>query len=222
MTENLLNLNIGSELKLDSISDVALNNLHSELIGYTHGESLIISHPQKDSLPIQINPGEKFMIGAQQGGDDISFETKVTAVLSEPYPHLHTTYPVNIRSGSIRQSSRVDAAPAQIRLVNEDGTVDSTQLSFLNVSTSGACLVADKKLGEVNDIFEIDFHQGDDESNPTFTCMIRYVHKTHKNDHAVFNHGVVFIGMDAETQLLLWRYFQESAALQSGQVISAC
>lgn len=220
MTENLVNLTIGSELKLDSISDVALTNLHSELIGYTHGKSLIISHPQKDNIPIQVNPGEQFMVGVQQGGDDISFETKVTAVLSEPYPHLHTTYPVNIRSGSIRQSSRVTAAPVDISLIQENGTIDPTPISFLNVSTSGACLVAENKLGEVNDIFEICFQQNNEEPSSTFTCMIRYVHKSHKDNHPAFNHGVVFIGMEAETQLFLWKYFQESAALQSGQIIS--
>lgn len=220
MTNNLLNLTIGTELKLDSISDVSLNNLRSELIGFTHGESLIISHPKKDNLPIQINPGEKFMVAIKQGSDDVCFETKIVAVQHEPYPHLHTTYPVDIRSGSVRQSSRVDAAPAQIRLINEDGTIDTTPLSFLNVSTSGACLVSDKKLGEVNDIFEFEFQDRDGNSDSSFTCMIRYAHKSHKDGRTVYNHGVVFIGMDAETQLFLWKYFQESAAIQSGQVIS--
>ena len=220
MTDNLLNLAIGCELKLDSISDVALNNLHSELIGYTQGESLIISHPKKDNLPIQIHPGEKFMVGVQQGSDDISFETEVKAVVSEPYPHLHTTYPVNVRSGSVRKSTRVDAAPTQIRLINEDGSINPAPISFLNVSTSGACLVADKKLGEVDDIFEIEFLDRDGNPDFNFTCMIRYAHKSHKENHPVYSHGVVFIGMDAETQLFLWKYFQESAAIQSGHAIS--
>ena len=54
-----------------------------------------------------------------------------------------------------------------------------------------------------------------DESDLTFTCMIRYVHEKYQDKQQLFNHGVVFIGMDAETQLFLWKYFQKSAALQS-------
>jgi hypothetical protein len=105
-------------------------------------------------------------------------------------------------------------------LIKEDGTTDTTPISFLNVSTSGACLVAERKMGEVDDMFEIDFLDDDANSNSSFTCMIRYVHKAHKENRPVFNHGVVFIGMDAEAQLFLWKYFQESAAIQSGQAIS--
>jgi hypothetical protein len=217
MTGNILDLTIGSELKLDSVSDVTFSNLHSELIGYTHGESLIIAHPKKDDLPVQINPGKKFMVGVQQGDADVCFETEVVAVSNEPYPHLHTTYPAETRSGSVRQSSRVNAAPANVRLIAEDGSEDPTPISFLNISTAGACLVVDRRLGEINDMFEIDFQYGEDGSSSTFTCMIRYVHEAHKDNQQVFNHGVVFIGMEAETQLFLWKYFQESAALHSGQ-----
>ncbi len=213
MNENLLNLVVGAELELDSSSNVVLNNLQSELIGYTHGHGLIISHPTKNEIPVQVNSGERFIVSIKQGDEDVCFETEVIAALSEPYPHLHTTYPDNIRSGSLRKSSRVPAAPSNIHLV-VDGDIDSTPISFLNVSTAGACLVSDRRLGAVDDLFQINFETEDSESDYTFTCMIRYVHEVHQDEELTFHHGVVFIGMDAEAQLFLWKYFQTSVAMQ--------
>ncbi len=214
MTNNLLKLVIGAKLELDSLSDVVLNNLYSELIDYTQGQGLVIAHPKKNEVPVQINPGEKFIVSITQDGSDVCFETEVVEVLADPYPQLHTTYPINIRAGAIRKSSRVPAAPANIQLI-VDEEVDETQISFLNISCSGACLVADRKLGAVNDMFQINFRTGDSESDFSYTCMIRYVHEKYKDKQQMFNHGVVFVGMDAEEQLFLWKYFQESSAMQS-------
>jgi hypothetical protein len=213
MAEYPIKLTIGDELELNSLSDVAMNNLHAELIDYSKDENLIISHPLRDEIPVEINPGERFIVEINQGSDDVCFETEIVAVLNEPQPRLQTTYPDKIRTGSIRKSSRVPAAPANIQLI-EDG-VSETEISFLNVSCSGACLVADRSLGVVNDMFNINFQTDDDEPDFAFTCMIRYVHEKYQNQQQLFNHGVVFIGMDAETQLFLWKYFQKSAALQS-------
>lgn len=214
MTENLLKLVIGAELELDSLADVVLNNLHSELLGYNHNQNLLISHPKKDGIPVQIDPGEKFIVSIKQDGEDVCFETEVVALMMEPYPHLHTTYPVSIRSGSIRKSNRVPAAPARIRLISDEAD-DETILSIMNVSCAGACLLADRRLGAVDDMFQIDLQKEDGKSEAALTCMIRYVHETHKDQQPMFSHGVVFIGMDAEEQLFIWKYFQESAALLS-------
>ena len=213
MNESLLNLVVGADLELDSSSNVVLNNLKSELIGYTNGHSLIISHPDKDGIPVQVNPGERFIANIKQGDEDICFEIEVTTVLTEPYPHLHTSYPENVRSGSLRKSSRVPAAPADVHLVI-DGDIDNTSISIINVSTAGACLIADSKLGLVDDMFQINFQTSDSAPGFTFTCMIRHVHETHVDQQPMFSHGVLFIGMDAEAQLFLWKYFQKSALTQ--------
>jgi hypothetical protein len=186
--------------------------MHAELVGYTHGQGLIISHPQKDGIPVQVNPGERFIICMQQGVDDICFETDVLSILDTPYPHIHTTYPANIRSGSIRKSSRVPAAPANLQLII-DGNIDNTNISILDVSCSGACLIAERQLGSVNDMFQINLQTEDGGPGVDLTCMIRHVHETTHENQSRFSHGVLFIGMDAEAQLSLWKYFQKSSAL---------
>jgi len=213
MNESLLKLRVGAELKLDSLSDVVLNDLQSELIDYQHGERLTIAHPSKDGIPVQIDAGECLIVNIKQDDEDVCFEIEVITVLTEPDPHLHTSYPDNIRTGSLRKSSRVPAAPADIHLVM-DGDIDETSISIANVSTAGASLVADRRLGLVDDMFQINFQTGDNVEVFTFTCMIRHVHETHLDDQMMFSHGVVFIGMDAEAQLFLWKYFQQSVGMQ--------
>ncbi len=213
MNESKLNLVVGADLELDSSSNLVLNNLQSELIGYSHGHGLIISHPTKDEIPVQVNSGERFIVSIKQDDEDVCFEIEVVTVLTEPYPHLHTSFPENIRSGSLRKSSRVPAAPADVHLV-VDGDIDDTTVSIVNVSTAGACLVADRELGSVDDMFQINFQTDDNAEGYTLTCMIRHVHNTHGEQQPMFSHGVVFIGMDAEAQLFLWKYFQESASMQ--------
>jgi len=41
--------------------------------------------------------------------------------------------------------------------------------------------------------------------------MIRHILDITNKNHPMFHHGVEFIGMDAEVQLSLWRFVQESS-----------
>jgi len=97
MKDTLLNLTIGAILELERITDGVPVDLQSELIGYTKNQSIILTHPIKDNTPVQIDIGDGFFISLKQSDSDITFKTEVVAVLNSPYPHLHTTYPKEIR-----------------------------------------------------------------------------------------------------------------------------
>ncbi len=213
MTDIALNLAVGSTLELEFASNSDLRNLHSELIGYAQNQSIILTHPQKDSIPVQVNPGDIFIVSLKQGDADVTFETEVVAVLNSPYPHIHTTYPDNIRSGSLRKSNRIPAAPAKVRLSMESDK-EITAISIYDVSCAGACLVADKRLGVMDDQFQIEIQTGAGQGYTSVDCMIRYIREVREDGKSKFHHGVIFIGMDAEAQLFLWKFVQESVALQ--------
>ena len=217
MTDITLNLAVGSTLELESMSDDVLKNLYSELIGYAQNQGIILAHPRKDNIPVQVDVGDKFIVCLKQDDADVSFETEVVAVLNSPYPHIHTTHPGNIRTGSFRKSNRVPAAPANIRLVTEDGS-SNVSVSIFDISCAGACLVADKRLGVVDDQFQIEIQAGAGQDRASISCMVRYVREIKEDNHSGFNHGVVFIGMDAETQLFLWKFVQESVSMQRQNV----
>ncbi len=213
MTDIALNLAVGSPLELEFTSNGDLKNLYSELIGFAQNQSIIMTHPKKDNIPVQVNPGDSFIISLKQGDADVTFETQVVAVLNSPYPHIHTTYPENIRSGSLRKSNRIPAAPAKIRLPMESEN-DGTTILIYDVSCSGACLVADKRLGVMDDQFQIEIQAGAEPGYTSIGCMIRYIREVQENGNSKFHHGVVFIGMDAEAQLFLWKFVQESVSMQ--------
>lgn len=213
MSDITLDLAVGSTLELEFTSSNNLKNLHSELIGYAQNQSIILTHPKKDNIPVQVNPGDRFIVSLKQGDADVTFETEVVAVLNSPYPHIHATYPEKIRSGTLRKSNRIPAAPTNVRLLMENDSC-VTPISIVDISCAGACLVADKRLGVMDDQFQIEIQDmvGQDWTN--VGCMIRYIREVIENGNSTFHHGVVFIGMDAEVQLFLWKFVQESVSMQ--------
>jgi len=213
MTDTILNLTVGSTLELESKTDDILKNLHSELIGHAQNQSIILTHPKKDNIPVQVDVGDRFFVSLKQGDAYVTFETEVVAVLNSPYPHLHATYPEDIRTGSLRKNNRVPAAPANMHLVMDEDE-PNPPISIQNISCSGACLASEKRLGEVNNQFQIDLQAGVGHSPVRVGCMIRYVRKVTGKDQPMFHHGVEFIGMDAEVQLFLWKFVQESISIQ--------
>lgn len=213
MTETILNLTVGATLELESTTDDILKNLYSELIGYTHNQSMILSHPKKDNIPVQVDAGDRFYVSMKQSDANVTFETEVIAVLNTPYPHIHTSYPEEIRTGSLRKSNRVPVSPADIRLVM-DKDEPETPISILNISVSGARLVSEKRLGVVDNQLQIDIRAGAGHPPVRVSCMIIYVQEMRENNHPIYHHGVEFIGMDAETQLFLWKFVQGSNSTQ--------
>ncbi len=213
MTDIALNLAVGSTLKLESVIDDVLNDLYSEIIGYAQDQSIIMTHPKVDNIPVQVDVGDKFFVSLKQDNSDVTFETEVISVLNTPYSHIYTTYPDSVRSGSFRKSNRVPAAPANIRLVMEDVDGD-IPISIFDISCSGACLVSDRRIGAVDDQFQIEINVGTGQAHVEVSCMIRYVRELKEDSHYKFHHGVVFIGTDAEAQLFLWKYVQESVSIQ--------
>lgn len=213
MTDTELNLAVGSQLELEFLSDDSLKNLYSELIGYAPNQGIILTHPKKDNIPVQVNQGDRFIVNLKQGNADFTFETEVVAVLNSPYPHIHTTYPENVRPGSLRKTNRIPAAPAKVQLSMQDDN-NGHAISIIDISCSGACLVADKRLGVMDDQFQIDIQATTEQAKISVTCMIRYIREVSAHGTPKFHHGVVFIGMDAEAQLFLWKFVQESVSMQ--------
>ncbi len=212
MSENMPDLTAGSILELESTADDALENLHAEIIGCSRDNGITLTHPASNGIPIQIHCGDRFFASTRQGNTDITFETEVVAVLSNPSPQLQTTYPEDIRSGSLRKSNRISPAPANLRLAGSNINSEET-ISLLNISCSGACLIGHKQLGGVNNLFQIEIQTGGEQSYIPIDCMVRHVREISEKNQKMFHHGVIFIGMDAETQLFLWKFVQRSTAI---------
>jgi len=213
MTDIILNLTVGSTLELESSTHEILNGLQSNLIGYTRNQNLILSHPLKDNTPVQVDTGDRFFASMEQGDDQVSFEIEVVFVSNTPQTHLRTTYPEQVRKGALRKSNRVAPAPVNIDLVQGDDVPD-TPVSIMNISVSGAGLTSEQPLGVVDSIFQIEVQTGTEQSPVRVSCMIRYVHETVEDNVPAFHHGVEFIGMDAEVQLFLWKFVQESIVMK--------
>ncbi len=213
MTNNLLDLTIGAILELESTNDDFLGELQSEIIDYTPDQSLTMTHPNKDSVLAQVDTGDSFFVCLKHGDTNVSFETEVVAVITTPHPQILTTYPKEVRTGSLRKSNRVPAAPVNVHLITDNEEPD-IPISIVNISVSGACLVSEKQLGVVNNYVQIDILTDTGQPTVKVSCMIRHVRDMSSDNHPTFHHGVEFIGMDAEVQLFLWKFVQESSLPQ--------
>jgi hypothetical protein len=210
MSENRLDLTAGSPLELESTTDDITENLHAKILDFEPDKGILISHPETDGVPVTINSGDRFFACFRQGDADVTFETEVTRVLTAPYQQLLVGYPEHIRPGPLRQNSRVAPAPASLRLIGNG----SDGVSLRDISCSGASLVADRQLGAINEIFQMEIKAEGEQTYTPLDCMVIHVKYGIREGRQVLYHGVVFAGMDAETQLFIWKFVQRSKGMQ--------
>lgn len=77
------------------------------LIGYLKGRSIITSNPVKDGAPVYLREGETFVVRTFSGKLACAFTCTVTANPMKPYPHVHLSYPTEVRGLSVRRTERV-------------------------------------------------------------------------------------------------------------------
>ena len=77
------------------------------LIGYLKGRSLIVSNPLKDGAPIYLREGETFVVRTFSGKLACAFTCVVMANPMKPYPHVHLSFPAEVRGLSVRRKERV-------------------------------------------------------------------------------------------------------------------
>lgn len=184
---------------------------YTELIGYVDGEYLIVKTPVKNELSVQIPVGEPVTLRTLSGVDVFTLTCQVKAIFRAPYYYTHLSFPTDIKSIALRGAVR-----AKVNLPVQVNGVAGTDV-ITDISATGAKIIADRELGELNEeaLISFDFpikltSQSEHIDVGVTIRSIQPLPSKKKDAPPRFSHGVSFHDLDLTSQVMLLNFVYES------------
>jgi len=190
-----LKMQVGEVLQLQRRDGVSDARLQVRLIGYLSGSSLIVTTPEVDGRVMIIREGQPFIVRMMVGNRIVGFTSTVRRVCSRPFPYLHLSYPEEMEQITVRKAQRVRVRLfASLKNSNPAFQSDKARpVTVVDISTSGALMLSDERLGESGDTVVVScaLKIGEAEKLLTLPAVIRNVH-VDASDNS-FHHGLEFV-----------------------------
>lgn len=201
-TLDVAKLRIGDPLYLQSSPEAP--RLVSKLIGHLKNKGLIVTVPESESELIMLRDGQSFIVRFFSGQNAYAFTTAVVKQTSVPYPHVHLSYPKEVRGREIRKGSRVDVDLIAAVAVEEGGAYTGSG-KIVNLSISGGALRAKTRLGERDHVINVKFKIliGDMPSYVAVDCVIRAISEDADPSGMPWLHGLQFLNPEPAMALAL-------------------
>lgn len=200
-------LAIGDALQLQpQVGDGQLR-YYVRLIGYLKGKGLVVTTPTQDNKVLLMREGQSFVVRMFSGKSVYAFSASIIKVANVPYPHLHLSYPAQVRGLVVRHGAR--ARVALIAAVQDaQGTPHAATLG--NLSIGGCSLATKAPIGGKGTRVAIKFRVAvsDAERYLNLEGVIRNSHDELSDDGATLRlvHGIQFADVAATDQLVLTAY----------------
>ena len=194
-------IRIGSVLQMQSSADAP--RLVVKLIGYLKNRGLIVTLPEAAGELVMLKEGQSFIIRFFSGQNAYAFTSVVSRQTSVPFPHLHLSYPREVRGLEIRKDSRIDVELITAVLMGAEGEQHSGAGKIVNLSRGGASLRAKTQLGNKGDTINVKFKISvhDMQSYVVFDSIIRMIDQDQTDPAMPYVHGIQFV--DAEQGMSL-------------------
>lgn len=141
-------LHVGDMMQLHIQSEQGDARYYVSLIGYLKGQSVIVTTPVADGKVMLIREGQSFVVRFFGGKNAYAFSAIAKRVTNVPFPHLHLSYPKEVRGMAVRHSSR-----ARVNLIGSAVTKLGKRIAcqVRDISMGGALLVAKEAMGELDE-----------------------------------------------------------------------
>ncbi|HUX91639.1 MAG TPA: flagellar brake protein [Gallionellaceae bacterium] len=176
-----IKLNIGDTLQLQFQSDAEHSRCVVTLIGYFAGQGVIVSTPILDGSVMMIREGQIFVVRLFSGKTAYAFTAITNRVSHMPYPHLHLSYPKEVRGLVVRGSARA-RANIDCHAIVEGGS--GFACVARDISTGGALIAVNNQIGEVGGKISLKMRVkvSDTEHMLILNCVIRSVNNSQSSD----------------------------------------
>ena len=145
-------IRIGDPLQLQSVADS--RRISVRLIGFLKNKGLIVTVPESDGELILLKDGMSFTVRFFSGKNAYAFSSMVVRQTSMPFPHVHLSYPRELRSVEVRRGARIE-----VDLIAAIDGHESEEFAgkIVNLSTGGAALRSKAPLGGTGDVITVKF-----------------------------------------------------------------
>jgi len=199
-----IKLGIGDTIQLQFKSDVEPSRCFVTLIGYLEGQSVIVTAPIINGSLMLVREGQDFVIRLFSGKSAYAFASSAKRVTNTPYPHLHLSYPKEVRGLVVRGSSR-----GRTNIICH-ATVEGGRgyaCVARDISIGGALIAANEKIGNVGNPLILKFRVkvGDAEHVLVLNCKIRSVNASRPtvDEITTILHGLSFEEVTSQDTLVI-------------------
>ncbi len=224
MAEPEIRLQVGDAVQIQLFSDQNNTRYLVKVIGYVPGLSLIVHTPRARGNPLLLRESQLLLLRLLSGNMVYAFETDILRVCTRPYPYLHLAYPRDFEQATIRKAYR---ASVQVfaSLANDtlaSGPQGRVPGVIIDLSVAGALIRVDQACGEIGDNLTVSVKllvAGSEKyiHIPAVIRRIRSEQHPDKPGQRVYCHGVEFILVESEEQLVLHGFVFEQLAMQRGR-----
>jgi len=206
-----INLQVGTRLQMALQHGPNQLVYYTELIGYVDGEYIIIKTPIENGLSVLIQVEEQVVLRILAGVDVYTLTCRVKTIFRAPHFYIHLSFPSDIKSIALRGAIRAKVnLPVQVNGIAGAGIIT-------DISVTGAAIVANEALGEINEetliSFEFPIKQTDQSARIDTGATIRSVQTlpSKKKDAPIkISHGISFHELDLTSQVMLLNLVYES------------
>lgn len=196
-------IRVGDTLLMQSSAEAP--RLTVKLIGYLKNAGLIVTVPGADGEFVMLKEGQSFIVRFFSGQTAYAFTSTVAKQTSVPFPHLHLSYPREVRGLGIRKSSRIDVDLIAAISSGGEGEAVARSGKIVNLSIGGAALRAKVPLGNKGDVISVKFKilTHDIQSYLVFDSTIRMVSQDQVDPSMPYVYGIQFDNPDQGMALAL-------------------
>ncbi len=203
-----INLQVGTRLQL-TLPHGAI--YYTEFIGYVDGEYLIIKTPFENGLSVRMVVDQPVILRILSRADVVTLTCMIKTIFRAPYYYMHLSFPKDIKTMTLR-----DAARARVNLpVQVNGIAGAGVIT--DISVTGAGIIADKALGELNEEASISFdfpikptNQSAHIDTSATIRSIQALPSKKKGAPDKVAHGILFHDLEPTSQVMLLNLVYES------------
>jgi c-di-GMP-binding flagellar brake protein YcgR len=197
-----IKLGIGDPFQIQTQSEQAESRYYVKLIGYLKGKSVLVTAPQQEGSLCYVKEGQAFVVRFFSGKNAYAFTSNVIRAANVPFPHLHLSYPSQVRGLVVRSGERVNAKIICTVSMPEDTKTVAVPGLLTNISIGGALLSSKKRLGEKNDLLAVKFRIFIREIE-LYMTIDATVCSVSKDDVGEYLHGLRFAGLPNDMAIAL-------------------
>lgn len=204
--------NIGDALQLQGSNG---QRYLSKLIGYLNKHSITVTQPRAGDALVDVAIGEHIFVRGFAGAKTYEYNATVLAVSDSPYAHMHLSFPEQVSTLQMRGAIRIKTKLSCFIVAAVNGLKMPAMINDL--STSGASIISNVKLGERGEAIQINVHmpvEGEDQAY-TLSAIIRNVGA--ENEDGSVTYGVEFVSNTNRIRIALQTYVYSILIAKQGE-----
>ncbi len=210
-----LKIQVGETLQLQTRDGEDSRRLQVKLVGYMPGASLLVTTPTVGGKTMIMREGQPFVVRMLSGKRIVGFTTTILRSCARPFPYLHLAYPQEVEQITVRQAERV-RVKLFASLSNPNPEFPSAKprsATIVDISTSGALMVAAEQLGAVGDAVTVRcaLKIGGKEKLLSLPALIRSIYSGQNEEYGggCYYHGLEFAATDEQDVFALHGFVYE-------------